>query len=393
MKFEKIPYGYHEVTKDDISNVVRVLENNPLTQGTEVPEFERLVNNKVNSKFSVAVNSATSALHLACISLGLKKGDFLWTTPITFVSSANCALFCGASIDFVDIDLKTGLMSVDLLKKKLIKAKAKNKLPKVVVPVHLGGTSCNMREIYKLSLEFNFRIIEDASHAIGGSYENTKVGSCTYSDITVFSFHPVKIITTGEGGLLTTNNKELYDQISILRSHGIVKDPKKFLIKNSNPWHYEQQILGFNFRISELNAALGNSQIKRLESIVNKRNEILLRYKTRLKNLPLRFLDIPSNVKSSVHLGIVSLINKSSEFHKNVFMRLHKKNIFVQLHYQPVHLNPFYAQLGFSIGDFPNSEKYATSSLSLPLYPTLEDDKFEYVVKNLNSIINDEEKN
>ena len=390
MNLNNIPYGYHEVTDDDVLSVLKTLKDAPLSQGLEVPKFEEEVNKRVNANYSVAVNSATSALHLGCLALGLKKGDYVWTSPITFVSSANCALFCGASVDFIDIELNTGLISIDLLKKKLIDAEKNNKLPKIIIPVHLAGTSCDMKEIHKLSLKYNFHIIEDASHAIGGSYHLNKVGSCKYSDITVFSFHPVKIITTGEGGLLTTNNSNIFNLVKLLRSHGVVKDESKFLFDSLNPWHYEQQVLGFNFRMSELNAALGNSQIKRLDLIVKKRNQLLLRYKESLKDLPIRFLDIPPNIVSSVHLAIISLVNKSADFHREVFLKLHKKNIFVQLHYQPVHLNPYYQNLGFSSGDFPNSENYSKSSFSIPLYPNLDDAQFDYVVNSLKSIINEE---
>ena len=389
MKSKKIPYGYHQITPEDIESVVSVLKQSFLTQGSKVPEFEEIINKKVNSKFSVAVNSATSALHLACLALGLKKGDYLWTSPISFVSSANCGLFCNASVDFVDIDLNTGLMSIDALKRKLINAKENGILPKIVVPVHLGGTSCDMEAIYKLSKEFDFKIIEDASHALGGKFDEFKVGSCQYSDITVFSFHPVKIITTGEGGMLSTNNESIYSQLKLLRSHGIVKDKDKFIISNNKPWHYEQQILGYNFRMSDINAALGISQINRLEYIVNRRNEILESYKKRLENLPIKFLKIPFNILSSVHLAIISFENQSSEFQKKVFNEFHKRNIYVQLHYQPIHLNPYYLKKGFSKGDFPNAEKYAESSLSIPVYPSMNEEEFEYVVNSIHSIFNE----
>tara|TARA_A100001388_G_scaffold266027_1_gene238717 strand:- start:1333 stop:2505 length:1173 start_codon:yes stop_codon:yes gene_type:complete len=389
MKSKKIPYGYHQITPEDIESVVSVLKQSFLTQGSKVPEFEEILNKKVNSKFSVAVNSATSALHLACLALGLKKGDYLWTSPISFVSSANCGLFCNASVDFVDIDLNTGLMSIDALKRKLINAKENGILPKIVIPVHLGGTSCDMEAIYKLSKEFDFKIIEDASHALGGKFDEFKVGSCQYSDITVFSFHPVKIITTGEGGILSTNNESIYSQLKLLRSHGIVKDKDKFIISNNKPWHYEQQILGYNFRMSDINAALGISQINRLEYIVNRRNEILESYKKRLENLPIKFLKIPFNILSSVHLAIISFENQSSEFQKKVFNEFHKRNIYVQLHYQPIHLNPYYLKKGFSKGDFPNAEKYAESSLSIPVYPSMNEEEFEYVVNSIHSIFNE----
>jgi len=281
------------------------------------------------------------------------------------------------------------LMSIDALKRKLINAKENGILPKIVIPVHLGGTSCDMEAIYKLSKEFDFKIIEDASHALGGKFDEFKVGSCQYSDITVFSFHPVKIITTGEGGILSTNNESIYSQLKLLRSHGIVKDKDKFIISNNKPWHYEQQILGYNFRMSDINAALGISQINRLEYIVNRRNEILESYKKRLENLPIKFLKIPFNILSSVHLAIISFENQSSEFQKKVFNEFHKRNIYVQLHYQPIHLNPYYLKKGFSKGDFPNAEKYAESSLSIPVYPSMNEEEFEYVVNSIHSIFNE----
>ncbi len=389
MIIKKIPYGYHEVNQDDIDMVVEVLKNSLLAQGSRVIQFEELININVKSNFSVAVNSATSALHLACLSLGLEKGDYLWTSPISFVSSANCGLFCGAQVDFVDIDLDTGLMSINQLRKKLFDARTKNKLPKIVIPVHLGGTSCNMKEIYELSKEFNFKIIEDASHALGGSYIKTKVGSCKYSDLTVFSFHPVKIITTGEGGMITTNSENLYQKLLLLRSHGVVKDQKFFKKNNKNPWHYEQQILGFNFRMSEINAALGLSQLARLKEIVIKRNQILDKYKKELEEFPVEFLKIDSNIISSVHLAIIKLSNKSEEFHKEVFKKLHAKNIAVQIHYQPIHLNPFYENMGFREGDFPNAESYSKNALSLPVYPSLTESDLNYTIATLKDILNE----
>ena len=321
--------------------------------------------------------------------MGLQKGDYLWTTPISFVSSANCALFCGASVDFVDIDLDTGLLSVESLKEKLIQAEKNNNLPKILVPVHLGGASCDMEAIYKLSKKYNFKILEDASHALGGSYNNYKVGSCKYSDVTVFSFHPVKMITTGEGGVITTNNLSIYSTLKLLRSHGVVKDKKYFIQENSTPWHYEQQILGYNFRMSDINAALGISQLERLDEIVSKRNNILENYKKRLKNLPINFLKTYSKVESSVHLGIVSLIDKSPDFHLHVYKEFHKRNIYVQIHYQPIHLNPYYLNIGFKKGLYPNSEIYATSSFSIPIYTKLENSDFEYVIETFYSIFNE----
>ena len=274
-----IPYGRQNITHQDIEAVIDVLKSPAITQGNKVPEFENKICTSVNSSYAVAVNSATSALHIACKALGVEPGDYVWTSPITFVASSNCALYCGASVDFVDIDYETGLISISKLEEKLKLAASKNILPKILIPVHLGGASCDMKRIHELSKIYDFRVIEDASHAIGGRYKDFNVGSCKFSDITVFSFHPVKIITTGEGGIATTNSREISERMRLLRSHGITKDESKFIYNSRKPWKYEQQELGFNYRMTDIQAALGISQLTRLKQIVSSRNNIAKLYK------------------------------------------------------------------------------------------------------------------
>ena len=384
---DALPYGRQTITAEDISAVVSVLESPFLTQGPCVPAFEQKINQKTGSSHAVASNSATSALHLACMALGLGEGDCLWTTPNTFVASANCGRYCGAQVDFVDIDADTGLMSVSMLTEKLEHARKINRLPKVLVPVHLCGTSCDMHEIRRLSIEYGFRVIEDASHAIGGSYEGRRIGGCQYSDITVFSFHPVKIITTGEGGIATTNDLQLSERMRTLRSHGITKDLEKFEKPAEGPWSYEQQQLGFNYRMTDIQAALGISQLQRLESLIDERHRLLDEYKNLLSGLPLRFLKIPVNVVSSLHLAVVRLEDDSATHHRKTFERLRRAGIGVQLHYSPVHLQPYYQRLGFKKGDFPQAEAYAHNAISLPLYPGLRDEDIERVAHTLNDIL------
>ena len=380
-----IPYGRQNITNDDIKAVVQVLKSEFLTQGNILKDFEKGISIKVNSNYAIAVNSATSALHIACLALGLKKGDYLWTTPITFVASANCGIYCGAKIDFVDVDQDTALISIRELEKKLIRAKIENKLPKIIIPVHLGGSSCDMKAIYKLSKKYNFSIVEDASHALGGKYENQPVGNCKYSDISIFSFHPVKIITTGEGGVAVTNNKKYAQKMQDLRSHCIIKDRNRFKENIPGQWRYEMQGLGFNYRMNEMQAALGLSQLKRLEKIVHKRNIIHKKYKEFLKNLPLKLIEVPDNVYSSFHLAVIKLDDK--DIHQNVFEGMRKNGIGVQLHYSPVHLQPYYKKLGFKKGDFPKAEEYASRSFSLPLYPELTNSDLRKIVMILKALI------
>jgi UDP-4-amino-4,6-dideoxy-N-acetyl-beta-L-altrosamine transaminase len=366
-----IPYGRQTITEADIAAVVGVLRSPFLTQGPAVQAFEQAVAAKVRARHGVAVNSATSALHIACLALGLGPGDRLWTSPITFVASANCGRYCGATVDFVDIEPATGLMSVAALVAKLEQAECDGTLPKVVVPVHLAGSSCDMAAIGALAERYGFAVLEDASHAIGGYYRGEAVGNCRHSAITVFSFHPVKIITTGEGGLATTNDPQLAQTMAELRSHGIVREQERFERPAAGPWVYEQQQLGFNYRMTDLQAALGLSQLERLEAIVAERNRLLENYRELLANLAVRLLEVPAQVLSSVHLAVIRLEGASPEEHRQVFDGLRAAGIGVQLHYSPVYLQPYYRQLGFCQGQFPQGEAYATSAISLPLFPGL----------------------
>ena len=382
-----IPYGRQTISDSDIDAVCEVLRSPYLTQGPVIESFEQAVAKKVDARFGIAVNSATSALHVACLALGLQEGDWLWTSPITFVASANCARYCGADVDFVDIDPTTGLMSVDALSQKLVLAEKLGRLPKVVVPVHLTGSSCDMTAFGRLSSQYGFSIIEDASHAIGASYQNEPVGNCSFSAITVFSFHPVKIITTGEGGLATTNHPLLAQRMKELRSHGIVRDHDRFEYPVVGPWAYEQQQLGFNYRITDIQAALGLSQLNRLDSIVIERNRLLRIYQELLGGLPVELLKVPDNVISSVHLAVIRLCQGNADLHREVFNGLRSNGIGVQLHYSPVHLQPFYRRLGFEEGDFPLSELYGIDSISLSLYPGLHERDQNRVVNLLLSLL------
>jgi len=382
-----IPYGRQSITEADIAAVVEVLRSPFLTQGPAVAVFEQAVASKVGARHGVAVNSATSALHIACLALGLGPGDRLWTSPITFVASANCGRYCGADVDFVDIDPATGLMSVPALQAKLQQAERDGILPKVVVPVHLCGTSCAMQPIAAVAGQYGVVVLEDASHAIGGRYQGLPVGDCRHSAITVFSFHPVKIITTGEGGLATTNDPKLAQRMADLRSHGITKEEARFERTAPGPWSYEQQDLGFNYRMTDLQAALGLSQLQRLEPIVAERKRLLEQYRFLLAGLPLRLLDIPEDVSSALHLAVVRLDNPCSDYHRHVFEGLRAAGIGVQLHYTPVHLQPYYRRLGFREGDFPEAEAYATNAISLPLYPGLSDPEQQRVAAALASLL------
>ena len=375
-----LPYGRQTITEADIAAVVDVLRSPCLTQGSSVPAFEQAVAAKVGARHGVVVNSATSALHIACLALGLGPGDLLWTSPITFVASANCGRYCGATVDFVDIEPATGLMSVAALQTKLEQAERDGTLPKVVVPVHLAGSSCDMAAIGELAKRYGFAVLEDASHAIGGRYQGESVGNCRYSAITVFSFHPVKIITTGEGGLATTNDPLLAQHMAELRSHGIVREAERFEQPPAGPWLYEQQQLGFNYRMTDLQAALGLSQLQRLDEIVAERNRQLQRYRELLADLPVQLLEVPEDVLSSVHLAVIRLQQATAEPHREVFEGLRAAGIGVQLHYSPVHLQPYYRAMGFSEGQFPAAEAYASSAISLPLFPGLSEEQQQQVV-------------
>ena len=382
---ETIPYGKQSISESDIESIVRVLRSDYLTQGPAVPAFEKAIVEKSNAQFAVAVNSATSALHIACLALGVGPRDTVWTSPTTFVASANCARFCGASVDFVDIGPQTWCMSAENLKKKLEHHQAANfALPKVVIPVHLSGQSCNMQAISELGQQYGFSIIEDASHAIGGSFQNAPVGSCRYSDITVFSFHPVKIITSGEGGMALTNEKKLSDHMARLRTHGITRDSKQLNHEPDGPWYYEQLELGFNFRMTDIQAVLGLSQLGRLEEFVVRRNELAQRYDEDLAEITVQLQKIPDDVYSARHLYVIRV---PSEQHCDIFKSLRYKGIGVNLHYMPVHLQPYYRDLGFHEGDFPEAEKYGQEAISLPLFPSLTDSEQDHVIVTLRSLI------
>lgn len=367
-----IPYGRQDISQNDIDEVVRVLRSDFLTQGPVVPKFEDTVAKYCGAKHAIAVNSATSALHIACLALGLGPNDWLWTTPITFVASANCALYCGAQLDFVDIDPRTYNLSLDRLAEKLEVAERLGRLPKIVIPVHLCGQPCDMEAIYVLSQQYGFKIIEDASHAIGGKYQGVPIGDCRYSDITVFSFHPVKIITTAEGGMALTNNDALAQKMALLRSHGITRDQADMTHPSDGPWYYQQIDLGYNYRMTEMQAALGVSQISRLDEFVAKRHEIAKQYDDAFAALPIFTPWQHPSSYSGRHLYVIRLdparINST---HKEVFEQLRGRGIGVNLHYIPVHMQPFYQKLGFKLGDYPEAERYYSEAISLPLYPSL----------------------
>ena len=382
-----LPYGRQTISEGDIAAVEQVLRSPLLTQGPVVPTFEKALASRVGASFAVATNSATSALHLACLALGLGPGDRLWTSPITFVASANCGRYCGADVDFVDIDPETGLMSVAALTAKLESADREGLLPKVVVPVHLCGTSCDMKAISELANRYGFAVLEDASHAIGGCYQDDPVGSCCNSLISVFSFHPVKIITSGEGGMATTNDPNLAKRMVDLRSHGITKDVQRFELLAPGSWRYEQQELGFNYRMTDIQAALGFSQLQRLNIILAERQRLLEHYRQLLAGLPLRLLDIPHNVISSLHLAVIRLADPSSDHHLHIFESLRAAGIGVQLHYLPVHLQPYYRRQGFRDSDFPEAEAYATNAITLPLYPGLNHRDQKRVASTLSSLL------
>ena len=383
-----IPYGRQDISKEDIESVLKVLKSDLITQGPVTPKFEEAVNNFCGSKVSFAYNSATSALHAACYSLGVKKGDYVWTSANTFVASANCALYCGAKVDFVDIDSKTYNISIQSLEDKLILAKKEGKLPKVLIPVHFSGQSCDMKKIHNLSKIYKFKVIEDASHAIGGKYLSKNIGKCEFSDIAIFSFHPVKIITTGEGGLATTNDKNLADKLNLFRTHGITKRREKFSTETEGPWFYEQQLLGFNYRMTDIHAALGLSQIKRLKSMIKKRHEIAEIYNKKLSNLPIQLPLQNPETFSSYHLYVIRLdLEKIKLTQEQVYSYLRKNDILVNLHYMPVYYHPYFKSLGFKRGYCPRAEKYYSETLSIPMYSSLLKKDQDKVIKILNKLL------
>jgi UDP-4-amino-4,6-dideoxy-N-acetyl-beta-L-altrosamine transaminase len=382
-----IPYGKQDINQADIDSVIAVLKSDFLTQGPQLPLFEKTVANYCGVKNAIAVNSATSALHIACLALGLEAGDWLWTSPNTFVASANCGLYCGAKIDFVDIDPQSYNLCVVALEQKLIEAQAKNKLPKIVIPVHFAGQSCDMKRIHELSQQYGFKIIEDASHAIGGKYLDQPVGNCRYSDITVFSFHPVKIITTAEGGLATTNQAELAEKMQLLRSHGITRNPD-LMTKNDGAWYYEQIDLGFNYRMTELQAALGVSQMQRLDDFVATRHQLQQRYDELLKDLPVITPHQDKDSYSALHLYPIQLeLDKITKSHPQVFDELRQNDLGVNLHYIPVHRQPYYKSMGFSQGDFPNAESYYSRAISIPMFQGLSFEMQDRVVDIIKKVL------
>lgn len=379
-------YGKQSVDQSDIDAVVEVLKSDFLTQGPAIEKFEKCVAEYCGVKYAVAVTNATSALHIACLAAGLGKGDVLWTSPITFTASANCGRYCGADVDFVDIDPSTYNMSVDELDKKLQQAEVK---PKVVIPVHLAGQSCDMDKIYKLSQEYGFKVIEDASHAIGADYKSAKIGCCKYSDFTVFSFHPVKIVTTGEGGMVLTNDKDLHEKLLLYRSHGITRDTKLMTRLADGPWYYQQIDLGFNYRMTDMQAALGYSQMQKVDEFVSRRRYLAKRYNELLKNISnIRLPYQSEDTDSSWHLYVVrvdfSKINKTKQ---QIFAEMKDRGVCLNLHYIPVHTQPYYQKQGFKDGDFPNSEKYYEEAFTLPLYYSLTDEQQDYIVKNLVEVL------
>ncbi|MGF1864656.1 UDP-4-amino-4,6-dideoxy-N-acetyl-beta-L-altrosamine transaminase [Enterovibrio norvegicus] len=388
MRIDVIPYGKQEITQQDVDGVVEVLQSDFLTQGPKVPEFEKVLAEKTGAKYALAVNSATSALHIACLALGLGKNDWLWTSPITFVASANCGLYCGAKVDFVDIDPTTYNMCPKKLEEKLISAKANGTLPKVVVPVHLCGQPCDMQAIDKLAKEYDFKVIEDASHAIGGKYHDQPIGNCEFSDITVFSFHPVKIITTAEGGAVTTNSEVLAEQMALLRSHGITRDMDKMEGESHGGWYYQQIALGFNYRMTELQAALGVTQMERLEAFIEARHLLASRYNELLQSLPLVLPYQLENTYSGLHLYVIRLkLDEINLSHREVFDCLREQDIGVNLHYIPVHTQPYYKAMGFNEGDFVESEKYYGEAISLPMFHMMTKEQQDTVVSVLTEIL------
>jgi UDP-4-amino-4,6-dideoxy-N-acetyl-beta-L-altrosamine transaminase len=379
-----IPYGRQDVTQADIDAVVGVLQSDFLTQGPMVPRFEQQVAQHVGARHALAMNSATSALHLACLALGLGPGDRLWTSSITFVASANCGLYCGAQVDFVDIDPRTYNLCTQALARKLEQAEREGALPKIVVAVHLCGQPCDMQTIHTLAKRYGFKVIEDASHAIGGKYRGEFIGSGKYSDITVFSFHPVKIITTAEGGMALTNDAKLANKIALLRSHGITRDAQQMTHESDGPWYYQQIDLGFNYRMTELQAVLGVSQMERLDQYIERRHQLAARYDDLLTTLPVSVPWQHAESYSGLHLYVIRLqLDKIGKTHRQVFESLREQGIGVNLHYIPVYMHPYYAQMGFNPNEFPAAQNYYREAISIPMFQTMSDEQQDQVVTSL----------
>jgi UDP-4-amino-4,6-dideoxy-N-acetyl-beta-L-altrosamine transaminase len=380
-----IPYGRQDISKEDISEVTAILQSNWLTQGPAIEKFEQSVADYCGAKYAVAVANATAALHIACLAAGLGKGDMLWTSPNTFVASANCGIYCGANVDFVDINPKTYNLSITELEKKLVYS---NEKPKIVIPVHFAGQACEMDKLYNLAKQYNFTIIEDASHAISGEYKDEKIGSCAYSDMTVFSFHPVKIITTGEGGMVLTNKKDLYEKLVLLRSHGITRNESLMIGESDGPWYYQQIDLGFNYRMTDIQAILGTSQLKRIDNFSQRRRCLAEKYNDVLRELPVILPYQHPDTSSSWHLYVIVIKTELCvKTRKQIFEELRQAGIGVNVHYIPVHTQPFYQKIGFCYGDFPIAEEYYENAISIPLHYGLTDEEQNYIIDKLYTII------
>ena len=380
----RFPYSRQSLDKRDIQSVIKTLKADIITRGKTINNFESNICKFVNSKFSVVVNSATSALHIACMALNIKKNDLVWTVPNTFVATPNSAVYCGAKIDFVDIEESTGNLDVKKLEEKLKKTKKK---PKLLIPVHFAGQPTDQEKIYKLSKKYNFKILEDASHSLGASRNGNKVGNCKWSDITVFSFHPVKIITSGEGGAATTNSKKLIEKMKLFRNHGVTKDLNLMKNKKKDKWYYEQLELGYNYWMSDINASLGSSQLKKTNSFIIKRNKIAKTYNKELKDMPIQLPLIKKENYSSYHLYVIKLKIKSKKLYNNIFRSFISSNMDVNLHYLPAHLHPFYKKFGFKKGQFPVSESHADRAISIPIYYDLSRKNQIKIIKNIKKIL------
>jgi UDP-4-amino-4,6-dideoxy-N-acetyl-beta-L-altrosamine transaminase len=383
-----IPYARQSITKQDIDAVTEVLQSEYLTQGPIVPTFEDAVADLVGAKYAIAGNSATSMLHVACLALGVTNGDLVWTSPISFVASANCALYCGAQIDFVDIDSETFNMSPTALAAKLEEAQKSNQLPKVIIPVHMGGQSCDMKSIGLLAKQYGIKVIEDASHAIGGSYDSHRIGSCDHSDITIFSFHPVKIITSGEGGMATTQDEILAHRMRMLRSHGITRNETEFEFVNDGPWYYEQQELGLNYRLTDIAAALGLSQLQRIDAFIKQRNIIAARYDEAFASTQVALPHINSDCISAFHLYIARCDFENSNVTRvQLFQNMKNSGVLLNLHYIPIYRQPFYSKMGFDPKSFPNAERYYKQAFSIPMYADLTEADQDTVISSLFSAL------
>lgn len=379
-----IPYGKHLVDEDDIDAVVEVLRNQFLTQGQVVPQFEKALCDYTGAKHCVAVNSATSGLHVACLAAGVGQGDLVWTVPNSFVASANCALYCGAQVDFVDINPSTRNIDLDALDNKLQAAAEQNRLPKVLIVVHFSGLSCDMQRIQALTQAYSVILIEDAAHGLGGSHRGAKIGSCVHSDMAVLSFHPVKSITSAEGGAVLTNQSQLLQKMQLFAKHGVTKDAALYLGESHGPWYYQQLELGYNYRLSDMQAALGLSQLTKLDSFIQRRAEIAKVYDQALAHLPLKLPLVEPESQSAWHLYMVELTQHNRQ---SIYQQLHAKGVAVNVHYIPIHLQPYYQRLGFKEGDFPQSEHFYQNALTLPLFPSLSEKEQATVIQALEEVL------